>query len=61
MKLPGWLRWPWNKPDDQPSIVAHHEQQAKLRSLRAQAPEVRRAVNEFVDEVEAALARRRLR
>lgn len=38
---------------------AQREQDAKLRELRAQRPEVHREINRFAADVEAALARRR--
>jgi hypothetical protein len=56
-----WNPWTWGRPANGAAVAAQREQEAKLREFRARAPEVRRELDKFVAEVEAAMARRRHR
>jgi hypothetical protein len=62
VRWPLWLRLLRRRPEAAPDAkLAQREQEAKLRDFRQQRPEVRRAVNSFAAEVEAALARKQHR
>lgn len=49
------MRWRWWKRRNGKAADAERRQQAKLRELRARAPEVRREIDEFTRAVEQAL------
>jgi hypothetical protein len=62
VRWPLWLRLLRRRPDAGAAAkLAQREQEAKLREFRTRRPEVRKEINRFAAEVEAAMARRQPR
>lgn len=49
------MKWRWWRPRNGHAAAAQREQEAKLKELREQRPEIRREVDRFTQAVEQAL------